>query len=54
MTHSSKHFNLCVAINLIGLVTMANGHIDLGAVIIFAGLMKFETYALAKYYENKK
>jgi hypothetical protein len=54
MPHSSKHRNVCIAINLIGLITMAEGYVDLGAVILFAGLMKFETYMLARHYENKR
>lgn len=52
MIPSSKHGNICLAINILGMILLATGNADLGSVVLVAGLMKFETYHLSKQYEQ--
>ena len=52
MIHSSKHRNICIAINILGMLFLISGRADIGAILLFTGLMKFETFHLSKQYEQ--
>jgi hypothetical protein len=49
-----KHRNICIAINLIAVLFLVSGRADLGAVLLLTGLMKFETYVLARQYDERE
>ena len=54
MTPTHKHRNICIAINLIAVAFLLNERADLGSILLLAGLMKFETYVLAKQYDARE
>lgn len=54
MTHSDKHLNICILMNLIGLLGLFAGHIEIAAAALFSGLLKFEIYMIVRAHENKK
>lgn len=52
MIPAHKHRNICIAINILAMLFLISGRADIGAILLFTGLMKFETYHLSKQYEQ--
>lgn len=54
MIPAKQYARICIFINIMALVCMAMGRVDLGAVIMYAGLVQFQTYLIAKKYEERE
>lgn len=53
MISASQALRMCIFINILGILSIVNGRLDLGAVILFAGLTKFQLYVILKQLEDK-
>ena len=52
MVKSKQHLYMCIFLNLMGAFFLSAGKMEGGCAFLFAGLCKFETYAITKRYEE--
>lgn len=54
MIPAAQHGRMCLFINLMAAFALYNGHYESAAILMYAGLVQFQTHLVAKKYEERE